>query len=116
MKLTRRTVLAASVATLGSPLVTPAAKASPGWPTKAPIKNEAENLSRCLASIAWADEIFVVDSQSTDGSQRIAEERGWTIGGEVGWQIRFERRFGPRTCPHRRVGETLLCAQIRTIS
>jgi ATP-dependent helicase HrpB len=30
-------------------------------------------------------------------AQRIAEERRWTIGGEVGWQIRFERRFGPRT-------------------
>lgn len=28
---------------------------------------------------------------------RIAEERGWTIGKEVGWQIRFERRFGPDT-------------------
>jgi glycosyltransferase involved in cell wall biosynthesis len=41
-----------------------------------PIKNEAENLPRCLASIAWADEIFVVDSQSTDGSPRIAEELG----------------------------------------
>ena len=38
MKLTRRTVLAASVATLGSPLVSPAAKASPDWPTKAPIR------------------------------------------------------------------------------
>ena len=41
-----------------------------------PIKNESENLPRCLASVAWADEIFVVDSQSTDGSQRIAEARG----------------------------------------
>ena len=30
-------------------------------------------------------------------AQRIADERGWTIGDEVGWQIRFERRFGPRT-------------------
>ncbi len=28
---------------------------------------------------------------------RIAEERGWTIGGEIGWQIRAERRFGPAT-------------------
>ena len=24
---------------------------------------------------------------------RIAEERGWTIGREIGWQVRFERRF-----------------------
>ena len=41
-----------------------------------PIKNEAENLPRCLASVAWADEIFVVDSQSSDGSQEIAQEHG----------------------------------------
>ena len=30
-------------------------------------------------------------------AQRIAFERGWTIGDEIGWQIRLERRFGPRT-------------------
>jgi len=41
-----------------------------------PIKNEAANLPRCLASVRWAAEIFVVDSQSTDGSQRIAEDFG----------------------------------------
>jgi ATP-dependent helicase HrpB len=28
---------------------------------------------------------------------RIAVERGWTIGNEVGWHVRFERRFGPAT-------------------
>src|SRR6202011_4341017 len=28
---------------------------------------------------------------------RIAEERAWTIGREIGWQMRFERRFGPDT-------------------
>jgi glycosyltransferase involved in cell wall biosynthesis len=44
-----------------------------------PIKNEAANLPRCLASVGWADEIFVVDSQSTDGSQHIAEEHGATV-------------------------------------
>ena len=41
-----------------------------------PIKNEAANLPRCLAGIAWAGEIFVVDSQSSDGSQRLAQEFG----------------------------------------
>jgi ATP-dependent helicase HrpB len=30
-------------------------------------------------------------------AQRMAEERGWTIGREVGWQIRFERRFTSST-------------------
>ena len=30
-------------------------------------------------------------------TRRIAAERGWTIGDEIGWQIRLERRFSPRT-------------------
>src|SRR5437763_8112868 len=30
-------------------------------------------------------------------ARRIAIERGWTIGNEIGWQIRFERRFSTRT-------------------
>lgn len=30
-------------------------------------------------------------------AQRIAAERGWRIGEEIGWHIRLERRFGPRT-------------------
>ncbi|PYL85400.1 MAG: glycosyltransferase [Verrucomicrobia bacterium] len=41
-----------------------------------PIKNEAENLPRCLSSVSWADEIFVVDSQSTDVSAEIAQRHG----------------------------------------
>jgi glycosyltransferase involved in cell wall biosynthesis len=41
-----------------------------------PIKNEAVNLARCLDCVKWADEIFVVDSQSTDGSIAIAEHVG----------------------------------------
>ncbi|MEY2504585.1 MAG: hypothetical protein QOJ05_1528 [Verrucomicrobiota bacterium] len=41
-----------------------------------PIRNEAANLPRCLACLPWADEIIVVDSQSTDGSIQIAEEAG----------------------------------------
>ena len=41
-----------------------------------PIRNEAANLARCIASVAWADEIFVVDSQSTDGSIALATAAG----------------------------------------
>src|SRR5207302_7269754 len=41
-----------------------------------PIKNEQLNLERCLNSVRWADEIFVVDSQSSDQSQAIAEQFG----------------------------------------
>jgi len=41
-----------------------------------PIKNEAANLPRCLGCVQWADEIFVVDSRSTDGSAEIAQRHG----------------------------------------
>ena len=44
-----------------------------------PIRNEAANLPRCLASVAWADEIIVVDSQSTDGSIALATAAGATV-------------------------------------
>ncbi len=43
------------------------------------VKNEAANLPRCLESISWADEVFVVDSQSTDGTQAVAERYGATV-------------------------------------
>lgn len=41
-----------------------------------PIRNEAANLPRCLASVSWAGEVFVVDSQSTDASAAIATTAG----------------------------------------
>ncbi len=41
-----------------------------------PVRNEAANLPRCLGSVTWADEIWVVDSQSTDDSVGIATARG----------------------------------------
>ena len=41
-----------------------------------PVKNEAQNLPRCLGGVQWADEVFVVDSQSTDRSAEIAERYG----------------------------------------
>src|SRR5687768_969545 len=41
-----------------------------------PVRNEAANLARCLDSVKWADEIFVVDSQSTDETAQIAKARG----------------------------------------
>ncbi len=44
-----------------------------------PIKNEAGNLPRCLDSIKWADEIVIVDSQSTDQSVMIAESYGASV-------------------------------------
>jgi glycosyltransferase involved in cell wall biosynthesis len=38
--------------------------------------NEAAHIEDCLASVAWADEILVVDSGSTDGTPDKARARG----------------------------------------
>lgn len=44
-----------------------------------PAKNEEDNLSTCLESVNWADEVFVVDSQSSDRSIAIAESYGANV-------------------------------------
>jgi glycosyltransferase involved in cell wall biosynthesis len=41
-----------------------------------PVKNEERNIAACLASVAWADEIWVVDSRSDDRTIEIA--KGYT--------------------------------------
>jgi glycosyltransferase involved in cell wall biosynthesis len=39
-------------------------------------KNEEKNIADAIRSSAWADEILVVDSESTDATRHIAEELG----------------------------------------
>ena len=39
-------------------------------------RNEADELESCLASAAWADEVIVLDLQSTDGSSEVARKHG----------------------------------------
>jgi len=39
-------------------------------------KNEAANLPRCLESVAWSDDIVVLDSGSTDETVKIARDFG----------------------------------------
>ena len=41
-------------------------------------KNEETHITRCLESLAWADEILVVDAQSTDRTVTICEKSGST--------------------------------------
>lgn len=39
-------------------------------------KNEEQDLPGCLASVAWSDDVHVLDSKSTDRTVEIARERG----------------------------------------
>ena len=62
-----------------------------------PVKNEAENLRRCLPALAWADEVFVVDSQSSDQTAEVAA----SFGAEVvqfhfNGNVSQEEKLGPR--------------------
>lgn len=41
-----------------------------------PVKNEELNIEACLRSVAFADEVWVVDSHSTDRTCEIAEDLG----------------------------------------
>ena len=56
-----------------------------------PVKNEAANLRDCLASVAFAQEIVVVDSASTDDTQAAAEAAGARIVQFV-WNGKFPRK------------------------
>ncbi|WP_414589913.1 glycosyltransferase family 2 protein [Scytonema sp. PCC 10023] len=44
-----------------------------------PAKNEQANLPACLASVTRADEVFIVDSQSSDKSVEIAQSYGANV-------------------------------------
>jgi glycosyltransferase involved in cell wall biosynthesis len=42
-------------------------------------KNEEAFIARCIASVAWADEVLVLDSESTDRTRQIAGDMGASV-------------------------------------
>lgn len=54
-------------------------------------RNEAANIRDCLQSVAWADEVIVVDSGSTDETCSIAKEMGAQVHVYADWP-----GFGPQ--------------------
>lgn len=50
------------------------------------VKNEEEALRECLATVAWADEIVIVDSGSSDRTREIAAEYTDKVYIEDDWQ------------------------------
>jgi len=56
-----------------------------------PAKNEADNLGPCLASVAFCDEVVVVDSGSTDATRSIAEAAGARVV-DFRWNGQFPKK------------------------
>jgi glycosyltransferase involved in cell wall biosynthesis len=54
-------------------------------------RNEAANIRACIASVAWADEIVVVDSGSRDDTVSIAQDMGAKVYMHADWP-----GFGPQ--------------------
>lgn len=49
-------------------------------------KNEEQHIVECLQSVAFADEVVVLDSGSTDATVRLAEEMGARVQVNADWQ------------------------------
>ena len=56
-----------------------------------PVKNEAANLRDCLASVAFAEEIVLIDSGSADATAKIATEFGAEVV-QFRWNGSFPRK------------------------
>jgi glycosyltransferase involved in cell wall biosynthesis len=55
-----------------------------------PVRNEEKNLEKCLRTVAWSDDIYVVDSNSIDGTAEMARRMGVNV-----VQFRWDGK-GPR--------------------
>ena len=55
-----------------------------------PTRNEEKNIRKCLDSVSWAAEVYVVDSSSTDRTAELAQGQGATV-----VQFSWDRQ-GPR--------------------
>jgi glycosyltransferase involved in cell wall biosynthesis len=56
-----------------------------------PTLNERRHIVECLASVSWADEVVVVDSSSTDGTQELARSAGARVV-DFRWNGKFPKK------------------------
>lgn len=64
-------------------------------------KNEADLLFDCLYSVAWADEIIILDSMSQDATLAIAESMGVKVFTNADWQgFGKQRQLAQRYAKH----------------
>lgn len=50
------------------------------------VRNEADTLDACLASLAWVDELVVVDGGSTDATREVAQRHRARVEVEPDWR------------------------------
>lgn len=50
------------------------------------VKNEARNIEACLRTVAFADQVVVLDSGSTDATVKIARSLGASVASDSDWQ------------------------------
>lgn len=62
--------------------------------------NEAANIDACLASVAFADEILVVDSGSTDGTLDLARTRGARVISQAWPGYSAQKNFAATAAAH----------------
>ena len=56
-----------------------------------PTRNEARNISDCVRSVSWCNEVVVVDSGSIDGTQNLALSQGARIV-NFQWNCQFPKK------------------------
>jgi glycosyltransferase involved in cell wall biosynthesis len=56
-----------------------------------PVRSEIRNIAGCLESVAWSDDIVVVDSHSDDGTAEVARAHGARVV-EFNWNRQFPKK------------------------
>lgn len=63
-------------------------------------KNEARNISDCVQSASFANEVIVLDSGSTDGTQQLAQAAGLKLFRRIG-QVTAHNNLAASDLPSR---------------
>ena len=56
-----------------------------------PVRNEIRNISDCLDTVTWSDDVVVVDSGSTDGTAELAAGKGARVV-QFHWNRQFPKK------------------------